>query len=166
MATDIQQQEFIEILRQNSGILHKVCRMYRNSDEDRQDMLQEIIAQLWKSFPTFRKEAKLSTWIYRIALNTAITDFRKQSRRVFTIPLAEQGIQFEQDNEDKLKAERLKQMYNAITYLTPIEKALVMLYIEEKSYEEMEDIMGMTQGNMRVKMNRIKEKLRKLISND
>ncbi len=164
MATDNQQQEFLEILRQNSGILHKVSRMYGSSDEDRKDMFQEIVIQVWKAFPTFRNESKLSTWIYRIALNTAISDFRKQKRRVFTTPLDQQKIQFEQDAEALIKAERLTLMYDAIAQLTNIEKALVMLYIEEKSYEEMEDILGMSQGNMRVKMNRIKEKLRKLIS--
>lgn len=164
MATDTQQKEFIEILRQHSGILHKVCRMYGNSEEDRRDLFQEIVAQVWKSFPAFRKESKISTWIYRIALNTAISDFRKQSRRVLTIPIDQQEIQNETNNEDIIKAERLKQLYNAIAQLNDIEKALVMLYIEEKTYEEMEDILGMTQGNMRVKMNRIKDKLRKHIS--
>lgn len=162
MATDNQQQQFLEMVRQNSGILHKVCRMYGNSDEDRQDLFQEIVAQVWKSFATFRMESKPSTWIYRIALNTAISSFRKQQRSIFTLPLDELEIQVEQD--DEIKAERLKLMYAAIAQLSDIEKALVMLYIEEKSYEEMEDILGMAQGNMRVKMNRIKEKLRKHIS--
>lgn len=140
--------------------------MYGNAEADRQDLFQEIVAQVWKSFPTFRNESKLSTWIYRIALNTAIADFRKQKKRVFTIPVSEQEIQIEQDNEAIAKTEKLKLMYDAIAQLTDIEKALVMLYIEEKSYEEMEDILGMTQGNMRVKMNRIKEKLRKHISSE
>ncbi|MFT3949099.1 MAG: sigma-70 family RNA polymerase sigma factor [Agriterribacter sp.] len=153
------------MLRQNSGILHKVCRMYGNSDEDRQDLLQEMIAQLWKAYPTFRQEAKISTWIYRIALNTAIAGYRKQKRQVFTVAI-DAELSIGNDSDDVIKTERLKLMYNAIAQLTDVEKALVMLYIEDKSYEEMEDILGMTQGNLRVKMNRIKEKLRKQVSQE
>ncbi|MFT3749328.1 MAG: sigma-70 family RNA polymerase sigma factor [Agriterribacter sp.] len=162
MTTDTQQQQFLEILRQNGGILHKVCRMYGNTEEDRQDLFQEMIAQLWKAYPGFRQEAKISTWIYRIALNTAIAGYRKQQRQVFTIAMnADMSIM--NDADDLIKAERLKLMYSAIARLTDVEKALVMLYIEDKTYEEMEDILGMTQGNLRVKMNRIKEKLRKQV---
>lgn len=139
--------------------------MYGNSAEDRQDLFQEMVAQLWKAYPAFRQEAKVSTWIYRIALNTAIAGLRKQQRRVFTIPI-DADLTVGEEIEDMVKAEKLRMMYKAIAQLTDIEKALVMLYIEEKSYEEMEDILGMTQGNLRVKMNRIKEKLRKNISED
>lgn len=139
--------------------------MYGNSAEDRQDLFQEMLAQLWKAYPAFRQEAKVSTWIYRIALNTAIAGLRKQQRRVFTIPI-DADLTVGEEIEDMVKAEKLRMMYKAIAQLTDIEKALVMLYIEEKSYEEMEDILGMTQGNLRVKMNRIKEKLRKNISED
>ncbi|MFT4017853.1 RNA polymerase sigma factor [Terrimonas sp.] len=165
MATYTQQQQFLEILRQNGGILHKVCRMYGNTEEDRQDLLQEMIAQIWKAFPTFRQEAKISTWIYRIALNTAIAGYRKQQRQVFTVAI-DAEFSMINDGEDLIKTERLKLMYNAIAQLTDVEKALVMLYIEDKTYEEMEDILGMTQGSLRVKMNRIKEKLRKQVSGE
>lgn len=139
--------------------------MYGNSAEDRQDLFQEMVAQLWKAYPAFRQEAKVSTWIYRIALNTAIAGLRKQQRRVFTVPI-DADLTVGEETDDMVKAEKLRMMYKAIAQLTDIEKALVMLYIEEKSYEEMEDILGMTQGNLRVKMNRIKEKLRKNISED
>ncbi|MCC6290216.1 MAG: sigma-70 family RNA polymerase sigma factor [Chitinophagaceae bacterium] len=139
--------------------------MYGNSDEDRQDLLQDMIAQLWKAYPGFRQEAKISTWIYRIALNTAIAGYRKQQRQVFTVAI-DAELSIGNENDDAIKTERLNLMYSAIALLTDVEKALVMLYIEDKSYEEMEDILGMTQGNLRVKMNRIKEKLRKQVSQE
>jgi len=139
--------------------------MYANAEEDRKDLFQEIVAQLWKAFPAFRQESKISTWIYRIALNTAIAGYRKEQRRISTVTIDADLLQ-QEERDDLAKVERLKMMYRAISQLTDIEKALVMLYIEDKSYEEMEDILGMTQGNLRVKMNRIKEKLRKQVSEE
>ena len=125
-------------------------------------MFQEIVIQLWRSYPLFRGEAKFSTWLYRIALNTAISDLRRQKRRprpvdTSHLPAELQDIQYAREQE-----EQFQQLYTAIGQLTEVEKALVMLYLEDKPYEEMEDILGINQNNLRVKMNRIKEKLRKL----
>lgn len=143
-------------------MLYKVCRLYCFSEHDRQDLFQEIIVQLWKSWPKFRGEAKFSTWLYRIALNTAISNLRKQKRRPSPLdpdhlPTQLQDIQYTAEKE-----EQLQQMYAAINQLTEVEKALVMLYLEDRSYDEMEEILGINQNNLRVKMNRIKEKLRKI----
>lgn len=125
-------------------------------------MFQEIVIQLWGAYPRFRGDSKFSTWLYRIALNTAISDLRKQKNYIKTVeperlPTEIQDIQYNKDREEKLQ-----QLYKAINHLTEIERAIVMLYLEDKSYEEMEDILGINQNNLRVKMNRIKEKLRKL----
>lgn len=157
------QQQFVEILQQHSGILHKVCRLYCYSAEDRQDMFQEMVAQVWKAFAGFRQEAKISTWMYRIALNTAISDYRKKQRKINTISFEAYNIQELYEEQDIEKNEKLKLMHEAISNLTDVEKAVIVLYLEEKSYEEMEEILGMSQGNLRVKINRIKEKLRKNI---
>jgi len=143
-------------------MLHKVCNLYGYTDHDRQDLFQEIVVQLWRSYPGFRGEAKFSTWLYRIALNTAISDLRRQKKQFSSIdpvflPTQLQDIQYSGEKE-----EQLQQLYAAIDQLTEIEKALVMLYLEDKSYDEMEEILGINQNNLRVKMNRIKEKLRKL----
>lgn len=164
LTTDNIQQHFLETLRQHTGILHKVCRVYCHTAEDRQDMFQEMVAQVWKAFPGFRNEAKISTWIYRIALNTAISDFRKQQRKISTVALAAGEISAIYSEETTTQEERLALMQQAIDRLSDVEKALVMLYLEDKSYEEMEDILGISQGNLRVKMNRIKEKLRKNVA--
>lgn len=143
-------------------LLYKVCNLYCFTEEDRKDLFQEIIVQLWKSWPRFRGESRFSTWVYRIALNTAISDLRRQQRRPATLdpehlPSQLQDIQYTGEKE-----EQLRQLYAAIGRLSEIERALVMLYLEEKSYEEMEEILGINQNNLRVKMNRIKDKLRKM----
>lgn len=143
-------------------MLHKVCNLYCSSIHDRQDLFQEIVIQLWKSYPRFRGEAKFSTWLYRIALNTAISDLRRQKRRPLTtdpenLPAGLTDILYAKEQE-----EQLRQLYAAIGQLTELEKALVMLYLEDRNYEEMEEILGINQNNLRVKMNRIKEKLRKI----
>jgi RNA polymerase sigma-70 factor (ECF subfamily) len=150
------------MVQEHRLILHKVCNLYGATLHDRQDLFQEIVIQLWKSFPKFRGEAKLSTWLYRIALNTAISDLRKQKRQITPIdpdllPAGLPDLQYPKEKE-----EQLQQLYIAIEQLTEVEKALVMLYLDDKSYEEMEEILGINQNNLRVKMNRIKEKLRKL----
>lgn len=156
------EQDFLLLVQEHQGIIRKVCHLYGRNDADRDDLYQEIVIQLWKAFGSFRGEAKISTWMYRIALNTAISNLRKQSRKVALsfpefIPREEA-----ETNEEKLKEEKLQQMYAAISRLSEVEKAIVMLYLEDKSYDEMEEILGIGNGALRVKMNRIKEKLRSL----
>jgi len=164
LTTDNIQQHFLDTIRQHTGILHKVCRMYCRIAEDRQDLFQEMVAQVWKAFPGFKNEAKISTWVYRIALNTAISDFRKKQRKISTVALAANEILIIYGEEATAQKERSALMQHAIDRLSDVEKALVMLYLEDKSYEEMEDILGISQGSLRVKMNRIKEKLRKNVA--
>ena len=156
------EQEFLQLVNQNQGIIRKVCHLYGRNDADKEDLYQEIIIQLWKAHGSFRGDAKFSTWMYRIALNTAISNLRKQSRKVMLsfpefIPKEEADTE-----EEKIKEEKLKEMYAAISRLTEVEKAIVMLYLEDKSYEEMEEILGISNGTLRVKMNRVKDKLRTL----
>lgn len=161
MATNAE-QEFLQLINQNQGIVRKVCHLYGRNDTDKEDLYQEIVIQLWKAFSSFRGEAKFSTWMYRIALNTAISNLRKQIKKVaLSFP---EFIPHEHadTNEEKIKEEKLTEMYAAIRRLTEVEKAIVMLYLEDKSYEEMEEILGISNGTLRVKMNRIKDKLRSL----
>ena len=162
MLPKLNQNEFIDLVNQHKAMLYKVCNLYCSTEADKQDLFQEIVIQLWGAYPRFRGDSKFSTWLYRIALNTAISDLRKQKNYIRTVeperlPTEIQDIQYNKDKEEKLQ-----QLYKAINHLTEIERAIVMLYLEDKSYEEMEDILGINQNNLRVKMNRIKEKLRKL----
>jgi RNA polymerase sigma-70 factor (ECF subfamily) len=142
-------------------MIHKICNLYTSDVSEKQDLFQEIILQLWKSFKGFRNEAKISTWMYRIALNTALTHLRRSKTKVslsFTSFINE-NIAEENDNFDQ---ERTNLLHNAIAKLTELEKAIVMLYLDDKSYQEMEEVLGIKQGTLRVKMNRIKEKLRQI----
>jgi len=157
-----QQQEFVNLINEHQGIIYKICQLYGAHTMDKDDLFQEIVIQLWKGYPKFRGDSKFSTWMYRIALNTAITDFRKSKRQVKTTDI--DGLQLESAYRqyDPAEEEKLALLKEAIRSLPEIERAIVMLYLEDRSYEEMEEILGINQNNLRVKMSRIKEKLRKL----
>jgi len=167
------QEEFVRQVEANEGIIQKICRLYGHTRPDREDLFQEIVVQLWKSpdvsgqaVPKFQGQSKFSTWVYRVALNTAISDFRKKKRSVPVSSTEGASIEIGQEpGSDIEKHEQADALYAAIRQLTEIDKAIVMLYLENKSYEEMEDILGINSNNLRVKMNRIKEKLRQLTKN-
>jgi RNA polymerase sigma-70 factor, ECF subfamily len=158
------EKQFEIHISDNELLIYKVCRIYAYTDADRQDLFQEIVIQLWKAFPKFKGQSKFSTWLYRVAINTAITGLRKQKDFIESYQPAELPQHIE-DHSGAEEEEQLKQMYRAIEQLNHVEKAIVMLYMEDKTYEEMEDILGMSQGNLRVKMKRIKDKLRELTKN-
>ena len=155
--------QFEQLIKANEILIHKVCRLYASTTAEREDLFQEIVIQFWKAYPKFKGDSKLSTWLYRVALNTAITGLRKrknfiESREPDQLP--EQVTEYDAEREEKLG-----QLYMAIEKLNQVEKAIVMLYMEDRTYEEMEEILGINQGNLRVKMNRIKDKLRQLTKN-
>ena len=159
------EKEFERLVQEHELLLRKICRIYAYTNADRQDLFQEIVIHLWKAYPNFKGNSKLSTWLYRVAINTAISGLRKkkdfiQNYKPADIPEPANEHCGEYDEEEKLK-----QLYRAIEQLNAVEKAIVMLYMEDHSYEEMEEIIGLSQGNLRVKMNRIKEKLRQLTKN-
>lgn len=154
------EQKFVQIINQNQGILHKVCRIYCTNTTEREDLFQEIILQLWKSFPSFRGESKVTTWMYRIALNTAISGIRKKKitttgLELFTYQIADHP---QQDNE-----EELARLYKSIEQLSDVEKSILLLYLEDKPYDEIAEIIGITANHVAVKMSRIKDKLRTLL---
>jgi RNA polymerase sigma-70 factor (ECF subfamily) len=160
------EKQFENYISDHELLLHKVCRIYAYTEADRQDLFQEVIIQLWKAFPKFKGESKFSTWLYRVAINTAITGLRKKKDFITTYEPAALPAHLSDDNSSQAEEDRLRQLYKAIEQLNQVEKAIVMLYMEDRSYEEMEDILGINQGNLRVKMNRIKEKLRQLTKNN
>jgi RNA polymerase sigma-70 factor, ECF subfamily len=140
--------------------------MYRHDPDDKKDLFQEIVIQLWRAFPKFRQESKISTWIYQIALNVAISDFRKESRKPKRAELSENLLNISDSIYDNTVEEQLKILHRAITQLSEIEKAILILYFEEKDNEEIAEIIGITQNNVRVKMTRIREKLKTLINDN
>ena len=157
-----EEKKFISLIDQHQGLIHKVCIMYENDPEVRNDLFQEIVFQLWKSFPTFRGEAKITTWMYRIALNTAISGFRKQTRNVKTEDLKELHYNISDAWADD-RDEEMQRLQFAIRQLSEIERAMIMMALEEVTYEEIADTIGITQNNVRVRMNRIREKLKRLV---
>ena len=158
------EKQFEKHIKENELLIYKVCRIYAYTTADREDLFQEIVIQLWNAYPKFRGDSKFSTWLYRVALNTAITGLRKKKDFIESREPAQLPEQINEENADD--EEELRQLYKAIGQLSQVEKAIVMLYMEDRSYEEMEEILGMSQGNLRVKMNRIKEKLRQLTKNN
>jgi RNA polymerase sigma factor (sigma-70 family) len=160
------EKEFLHIIQKNQGIIHKVCNIYCDTDDDRHDLFQEIVAQLWRSFPTFREESKVSTWMYRVALNTAITSFKKSKRRPDQNVLTSENFQIVDEVYDSESEEKIRLLHRAINHLTGIEKSIVLLFLENKKYEEIAEITGITQNYVRVKMNRIKKKLKILMDTE
>ena len=159
-----EEKKFISLINEHQGLIHKVCIMYQNDPEVRNDLFQEIVLQLWKSFSSFRGEAKITTWMYRIALNTAISGFRKQTRNVKTEDLKELHMNISDAWADD-REEDIQRLHSAIRQLSEIERAMIMMALEEVPYEEIAETIGITQNNVRVRMNRIREKLKKLMSN-
>jgi len=151
------EQEFITLLNKHQNIIHKVCTIYMDKAADKEDLFQEVTLQAWKSFTTFRGDSQFSTWLYRVALNTAITFFRKEKKQPIVINTE---IFPDQVEQIPLLEEQTKALYKAIAELSKIDKALVMLYIDDYSYQDIGDMLGITPNNVAVKMIRIKSKLK------
>lgn len=158
------EESFVKQLEENQNIVHKICRLYTHDQDSHNDLFQEVTIQLWRAFPKFRGDSKFSTWMYRVALNTAITLYRKSKRRVSTQDFESISFKIKAEEYDETVELQLKQMYSAVKKLNDIDKALVFLYLEDKSYKEISETLGITEVNARVKMNRAKEKLRKILN--
>ncbi len=155
-----QKQHFQKITEQHKGILHKVARIYCPNEEDRQDLIQEIMIQIWKSMPRYNNEFKISTWLYRISINVAISFYRKNTTLTgkFT-RLDEQTEQIPNDDktEEELQLSLLEQFINE---LKEMDKALMLLYLEDKSHADISEILGISVSNVGTKISRIKEKIK------
>lgn len=155
------EKEFTELINHNRALIFKVYNLYCNDPESRKDLFQEIVLQLWKSYPAFRGNSAYSTWIYRVALNTAISNFRKESRMVEKTSM--QLSEFEIPDTSAHAEDKNSALHLAINKLSEIEKAIILLYLDEKSYDEISEVMGISNSNVGVRLNRIKTKLGKLI---
>jgi len=164
MDNKISEKDFVKLINQNQGLIHKVCLMYERNDEDRKDLFQEIVLQLWRSFHTYKGQAKITTWMYRVALNAAISSFRKTSRIPELTDINNLQFQIADDIESATRREQFQMLENAIKQLNEIEKAMMMLYLDDIPYEEIAETLGISQNNVRVKMNRIREKLKTILT--
>ena len=157
--------EFEKTIRENAAILHKLCRIYTDDAQEYEELFQEMMIQIWRSLEKFRGDAKVSTFIYQICINTALS-FRAKlndSRKKFETL---DGKIFIQPEKDKIKDEQLEKLYAAIRQLKPVERAIVSLYLDEKSYEEIAEILGMSKTNVATRLMRLKKKIIEVLSNE
>jgi RNA polymerase sigma-70 factor (ECF subfamily) len=158
------EKNFLNDFEKNQNIVHKICRIYTSNQDEHNDLFQEITIQIWKNYSKFRGESKFSTWMYRVSLNTAISLYRKSSRKIKTQDFSDVSFKIKSVDYDDTKDEQLKALYNGIRELNDIEKALIFLYLEDKPYKEIAKTLGITEVNARVKMNRTKDKLKKILN--
>jgi len=151
--------EFTQIVKDNEGVIFKITTIYTDNHEDQQDLYQEIVYQLWKSFDRFKGNSKISTWIYRVALNTSITSLKKEKRRGNQIRLDKIIIKQAEQYDTKLE-EQLTILHQHIKMLNELEKGLMLLLLDGKKYEEIAVITGLSPSNVGTKISRIKLKLK------
>ncbi len=157
-------RKFEEIIEQNKGILFKVARTYCQDDRDRQDLIQEMMLQIWRSLPKYKQQYAMSTWLYRIALNVAISFYRKHANQhAKLIPISDSEA-FVPTADPTDQEQQLQQLDQFIAELNDFDKALMILYLEDKSHAEIADILGISVSNVATKVGRIKEKLKKRFS--
>ncbi len=154
--------EFLDLMEKNKGIIFKVSKMYMDDPDDRADLCQEIIFQLWKSYESFRNASQFSTWMYRVAINTALVYFKKGKRYGEQVSL-EAYHDLAEDNDSGQKEEQLAIFYKAVQELNQVEKALIFLFLEGQSHRDIAENLGISEVNARVKLNRTKEKIQHII---
>ncbi|HTQ65198.1 MAG TPA: sigma-70 family RNA polymerase sigma factor [Puia sp.] len=165
MSSQIQKEEFLALIEKNKGIIIKVCNSYCFDSSDREDLAQEIVYQLWKSGNNFNAYSKFSTWMYRVALNVAISFYRKKKLRV-VVPLNASHINIEDEIYNADEAEkRVILLQRFINEMKELDKALTLLYFEEKSYSEIAEILGISETNVATRISRIKSNLKIKFSN-
>ncbi|MCK5168850.1 MAG: RNA polymerase sigma factor [Bacteroidales bacterium] len=155
-------EEFVSQVEKHQGIIYKVSRMYCDKEECRQDLFQDILVQLWQSYSSFNQKSKFSTWMYRVALNTAIAQFRKDKKNNEDT-LQEIPVNIPEEDSYKEKEDRRELVQKAINKLSKAEKAIIVLYMDDYTYEEISEIAGITLSNVGVKISRIKTKLEKIL---
>jgi len=152
-------EEFLETINQHQGIIHKVTFVYTNDPEEKKDLFQDIIYQLWKSYPKFENRSMISTWIYRIALNTALLGIRKKKANANRMEtLSNQSNKNTAEIDDQAIS-----LHMAIDSLGKIDKAIALLYLEQNNYQDIADMLGMSKSNVGVRINRIKKQLKKVL---
>lgn len=158
-------EKFIRILKENKRIIIKVIYSYCKDSEDRKDLEQEIVFQIWRSLKSYDERCKVSTWIYRIALNVAITHYRKEStRNEKNTNLGESIFQIAEDDSSEEEKNRQELLYKLINRFDPLNKAIIILYLEDKSYRDISELLGISETNVGTKLNRMKNQLKEYFS--
>jgi RNA polymerase sigma-70 factor (ECF subfamily) len=154
------EKEFLALIHDHQNIIYKICRLYRDNKEDQEDLFQEIVYQLWKSYPGFKRESKVSSWMYRIALNTAIAVYRKSNISIDYYREFPEHLHLSDEKDISQNEERL---FLALRQLNDSEKAVISLYLEDFNYAEIAAITGLSESNVGVRLNRIKNKLKQIL---
>lgn len=154
---DIKEQEFSRMVREHKSTIYTVCYMFSNDEDEVSDLFQETLINLWKGFESFRHESKLSTWIYRVAMNTCISADRKKRKQGTKVPLS---MNIDLYNDEDHETKQVRQLHERIQRLDLIDRALVMMWLEGMNYDEIADVVGISVKNVGVKLVRIKEKLK------
>jgi len=155
------QEDFLKILSEYQGIIHKVNLIYFKTASDREDNFQEVVFQLWKSFPTLKDRSKIGSWMYAVAINTAISKIRKDSKFVLMDTLPDTEYADDEENiENRINSE---QLLGAIQKLNEVDKSIILLYLEEYSYEQIASIIGISSSNVGVRINRAKKQLKSIL---
>ena len=151
---------FTDLIREHQGLLFKVTSIYTDNKQDQEDLFQEVVYQLWKYFDSFRNESKITTWMYRVAMNTAITNLKKNKRRPDSISIADTVIKETETLKDDTYEERLRLLYQHLHKLNALDKGLIFLLLEGKSYKEIAEITGLEASNVGTRISRVKKKLK------
>lgn len=158
---------FIQLMQENKGIIYKVCNVYCTDREKHEDLAQEIAYHLWKSFPRYNPELRFSTWMYRVALNVAISFYRKENKYKPDFTFTENLVLFEETSDTAAEQENnMQQVMQFINGLKEIDRSVILLYLDDKPYKEISVITGISESNVSTKVNRIKEKLKNYFKNN
>lgn len=157
------EEAFVKTIREHEGLILKITSFYADDRRDQQDLYQEIVYQLWKGFDSFRGESKFSTWMYRVGLNTAITQLKDRKKLPGTVPVEEWMLKAS-DTGDPAFEERIRVLYSQIRQLNDLEKGLILLSLEGKTYAEIAEIMGLSATNVGTRLSRIKAKLKERVN--
>ena len=153
------EQRFLSLVDSNKQVIYKVCFMYATDDETISDLYQEVVLNLWTAFPRFRSESKPSTWVYRISMNTCISRLRHNTKQPETVSLTMSMADLFPEESER---EQLQELYQLISQLGELERALILLWLDDKSYEEIAEILSISVSNVGVRINRVKAKLREM----
>ena len=150
------EKEFAQLVREQKSTIYTVCYMFSNDEEEVNDLFQEALVNLWKGYESFRHESKVNTWVYRVTLNSCLSAERKKKRRIQAVPLT-MDVNFYEDSD--ADAKQVRQLHERIQKLGMVDRAIVLMWLENMSYDEIAAVMGITPKNVGVKLFRIKQQL-------
>lgn len=157
--------KFRMIINQFAPVINKICFSYSNSKEDMADLKQDILINIWKGISNFRDESSLSTWVYRIAFNTAVSTVRKRYSRPTTLPIEIVTADYPDSNSDSDYIERVEIMHKLISSLSAVDRAIITMRLDDRSYDEIAEVVGINKNNVAVRLHRIKSRMQQQVSN-